>query len=206
MEYIDIFKYLQEQIHTVVIATLDSKGLPVTCAIDLMDFDEKGLYFLTAKGKNFFHRLCEKDYLSLTGIKGKDTLSCVAVSLRGKVKETKEAPLDRLLTKNPYMYEIYPSRASQDALTVFQIFEGSIEWFDLSKKPIERFTFSFGNTEKKEEGYFVTQECIACKKCLEVCPQNCIKLNLKAYIEQTHCLHCGNCERVCPKQAIKRMR
>lgn len=29
------------------------------------------------------------------------------------------------------------------ALTVFQIYEGSGEWFDLSKKPIERASFTF---------------------------------------------------------------
>ena len=32
-------------------------GEPVTCAIDIMDYDTDGLYFLTAKGKNFYNRL-----------------------------------------------------------------------------------------------------------------------------------------------------
>lgn len=45
-------KYLVEEIHTTVMATVDNKGLPVTCAIDIMDYDDTGLYFLTAKGKN----------------------------------------------------------------------------------------------------------------------------------------------------------
>ena len=38
-------------------ATVDENGLPVTCAIDMMDSDENGLYFLTAKGKGFYDRL-----------------------------------------------------------------------------------------------------------------------------------------------------
>ena len=80
-------KYLQEEIHTVVAATIDDNGLPVTCAIDIMDSDEKGLYFLTAKGKSFYARLKKKGYVALTGMKGKDTMSCVAISLRGTVKE-----------------------------------------------------------------------------------------------------------------------
>ena len=66
------FKYLQQEIHTTVVATTDSEGLPVTCAIDLMDDDEKGLYFLTAKGKGFYHRLKETGFLALTGMKGED--------------------------------------------------------------------------------------------------------------------------------------
>ena len=38
---------------------VDCDGLPVTCVIDMMYADENGLYFLTAKGKNFYQRLAE---------------------------------------------------------------------------------------------------------------------------------------------------
>ena len=50
-------KYLQEEIHTAIAATIDDGGLPVTCAVDMMDADENSLYFLTAKGKSFYDRL-----------------------------------------------------------------------------------------------------------------------------------------------------
>ena len=50
MKTIDFLKFIQEQIHTTVVATNNEQGLPVTCAIDIMDYDENGLYFLTAKG------------------------------------------------------------------------------------------------------------------------------------------------------------
>lgn len=45
-------KYIVEQIHTTVVATVDDVGHPVTAAIDMMDYDDRSLYFLTAKGKN----------------------------------------------------------------------------------------------------------------------------------------------------------
>lgn len=204
METKQVFKYLQEQIHTTVMATNDENGLPVTCAIDLMDYDENGLYFLTAKGKNFYKRLKTSGYLSLTGMKGENTLSCVAVSVRGKVKEIGSARLKKLLDKNPYMYEIYPTEQSRSALTVFCLYEGSGGCFDLSKKPIERFSFSFGGNPTEQNGYFVTDKCIGCGKCLPVCPQNCIDFNVQATIRQEHCLHCGNCMRICPSNAIIR--
>ena len=73
-------KYLVEEIHTTVMATVDNNGLPVTCAIDIMDYDDSGLYFLTAKGKSLYDRLTRKGYVALTGMKGNDTLSCVAIS------------------------------------------------------------------------------------------------------------------------------
>lgn len=41
----EILKYLHEEIHTMVVVTVDDNGLPVTCAIDMMDADEEGLYF-----------------------------------------------------------------------------------------------------------------------------------------------------------------
>ena len=81
-------KYLTEEIHSTVMATVDKNGLPVTCAIDIMDYDENGLYFLTAKGKNFYTRLKHGGYVSLTGTKGTDTLSCVAISVRGRLRKS----------------------------------------------------------------------------------------------------------------------
>lgn len=198
-------KYLQEEIHTVVAATIDDNGLPVTCAIDIMDSDEKGLYFLTAKGKSFYDRLKKKEYVALTGMKGKDTMSCVAISLRGTVKELGNTLLPRLFEKNPYMREIYPTQESQKALTVFQIYEGSGEWFDLSKQPIERASFSFGGAQIEKTGYFVTDKCIGCKLCYSKCPQKCIDIStVPAVIRQENCLHCGNCFSVCPQKAVLR--
>lgn len=205
MEVKDYLSLIVHAIHTTVVATTDDAGLPVTCAIDMMDADESGLYFLTAKGKGFYDRLKKDRYMALTGMKGKDTMSCAAVSIRGKVRELGSALLPRLFEKNPYMNEIYPMEESRQALTVFKLYEGSGEWFDLSKKPIERASFTFGQTEEKQEGYFITDHCIGCRTCETVCPQACIDFSAAtAVIKQTHCLHCGNCKSVCPQNAVVR--
>lgn len=201
----EILKFIEQTIHSVIIATVDDNGLPVTCAIDIMYSDENGLYFLTAKGKGFYDRLKKNEYAALTGMKGSDTLSCVAVSVRGKVQEIGNALLQELFTKNPYMKEIYPTKESQQALTVFQLYEGNGEWFDLSKKPIERISFTIGNQEKEIQGYEITNKCTGCKVCKGVCPQNCIDFTVTpATIKQENCLHCGNCFTVCPKKAVMR--
>lgn len=200
-----ILKFLEKEIHSVIMATVDDNGLPVTCAIDIMDSDENGLYFLTAKGKEFYDRLKKNGYAALTGMKGNDTLSCLAVSVRGKVQEIGNTPLQRLFAKNPYMNEIYPSEQSRQALTVFRLYEGKGEWFDLSKKPIERISFTIGNQEKEIGGYEITNKCTGCKACKAVCPQNCIDFTVTpARIRQENCLHCGNCLSVCSQKAVLR--
>ena len=195
--------YIVNDIHRTIVATVDDKGLPVTCAIDMMDADENSLYFLTAKGKSFYDRLNKRQFLAFTAMKGEDTMTSVAVSVRGKVRELGYDKIPELFEKNPYMKEIYPTEESRRALTVFQIYEGSGEWFDLSKKPIERASFAFGKAEESSEGYKITDACIGCSSCLDVCPQNCIVSDSIPYmIEQEHCLHCGNCHTVCPVNAV----
>ena len=137
MKTADYLAFIVQEIHTTVVATVDDDGFPVTAAIDMMDCDENSLYFLTAKGKGFYDRLVKSGFLALTAVKGKDTMSRVAVSIRGKVRELGYDRIPLLFEKNPYMHEIYPTEDSMKALTAFQIYEGYGEWFDLSKKPIE---------------------------------------------------------------------
>nr|WP_315433988.1 4Fe-4S binding protein [uncultured Stomatobaculum sp.] len=198
-------EYIVREIHTTIVATVDDEGLPVTAAIDMMAADEHGLYFLTAKGKGFYDRLVKRQYLALTALKGEDTMSCVAVSVRGKVRELGNERIPELFELNPYMKEIYPTEESMQALTVFLIYEGSGECFDLSKKPIERASFTFGGAEKRAEGYFITDACIGCGSCAAVCPQNCIMTKCTPYvIAREHCLHCGNCLTACPVGAVER--
>ena len=208
METKDYLAYISKVIHTTIVATVDDEGLPVTAAIDMMDSDENSLYFLTAKGKGFYDRLIKRKFLALTAMKGEDTMSSVAVSVRGKVRELGYDKIPELFDKNPYMHEIYPTEESMHALSAFQIYEGTGEWFDLSKKPIERASFTFGQASEipvSEEGYFITDACIGCGSCAAVCPQSCIMTDSIPYmIEQEHCLHCGNCLTACPVEAVER--
>lgn len=205
MQTKEYLQYIATKIHSTVFATVDGEGRPVTCAIDIMDYDADGLYFLTAKGKNFYDRLKANENVAFTAMKGKDTLSCVAISVQGKAKEIEPDRLPDLFRKNPYMEKIYPDVRARSALTVFKIYAGTGEWFDLSKQPIERASFSFGGAQAKETGYFVTDKCIGCKLCYAKCPQKCIDISTRpVVIQQEHCLRCGNCDAVCPARAIER--
>ncbi len=200
-------KLLVEKIHTSIVATVDEKGLPVTCAIDIMDYDETSLYFLTAKGKSFYKRLKDNKFLALTALKGESTLSSIALSIRGDVVEIGQATLLSLFDKNPYMHDIYPTENARNALTVFRISNIEGEFFDLSQKPIfrESFTYSDDNHSNvhKHKKYIITDRCNTCKICLEHCPVECITISQTfAKITESNCLHCGNCANICPQKAV----
>ena len=199
-------QYLVEHIHTVIVATTDENGFPYTSVIDMMDYDEKGLYFLTAKGKNLYSRLMQTGFIALSGFKGEDTLSSQSISVRGKIRCLGNDLVQDLFEKNPYMETIYPSEDSRDSLVVFQLYEGKGQWFDLSKKPIERDSFVIGQEKIEQTMFMIDESCISCGACLSSCPQECIDIySMPAIIHQEHCLHCGKCMDVCPMASIHKI-
>lgn len=202
---VGFLSFLTNEIHTVVASTVDDDRLPVTCAIDMMDCDENGLYFLTARGKGFYHRLKKRKFISITGIKGRDTMSSIAVSVRGHVEEAGDQVLAVLLEKNPYMLEIYPSEESRKALSAFRIYDGSGEFFDLSKRPIVLKSFSFGRCSAKVDVMEISDSCTGCGLCLAACPQQCIDASSVPFrIRSENCLMCGGCIEICPQKAVSR--
>ena len=59
MQKQDYLELLVENIHSTTIATIGADGHPKTRVIDMMLYDEQGVYFLTAKGKAFYAQLME---------------------------------------------------------------------------------------------------------------------------------------------------
>ncbi|MCD8014677.1 MAG: 4Fe-4S binding protein [Lachnospiraceae bacterium] len=193
-------KLLVEKIHSATVATIGVDGHPQTRTIDMMLWDEKGVYFLTAKGKAFYSQLMEQKYIALSATKNKKS-----VSLRGKIQNIGNEKLDEIFEKNTYMQKIYPDD-TRSALDVFRLYEASGEYFDISDPShVTRDSFVIGQPQTVVNGYFVGSACIGCKLCCSVCPQKCIDISVKpAIINQNRCLHCGRCIEVCPAGAIKR--
>lgn len=206
MTTLEILSYLQKEIHSTVFATVDDDGLPQTCVIDLMLADRNGLYFLTAKGKSFYERLMKRKYVAVSGMKGQDTMSTVAISLRGKIKNIGQERLDEIFEKNPYMAEIYPDPECRNALEVFCIYEAEGEYFDLGQDPVYRQSFSYGGAGIHETGYQIDKSrCTGCGKCRKVCPVHCISEIMPGEIDRSRCLHCGNCFRICRVKAVVKL-
>lgn len=196
----DYLKLLVEDIHSTTVATIGADGHPQTRIIDMMLWDEQGVYFLTAKGKAFYAQLMEQSFIALSATRNK-----VSISLRGKIKNIGSERLDEIFETNPYMQSIYPGD-TRAALEVFCLHEAEGEYFDISDPThVTRDSIVIGRAETAQTGYFVGKDCIGCKLCYSVCPQKCIDITKKpVVIDQHRCLHCGRCAETCPRQIIEK--
>lgn len=200
----DYLAYLTHEIHSTVFATVDEKGLPHTCVINIMLCDDDSIYFLTSKGKGFYDRLNNQHFVSLSGMKGNDTLSTVVVSIRGKVRELGKNLVDKVFENNPYMHKIYPKPESRNVLTIFQLYEGEGEFFDMRQQPPFHESFSFGGGQVTETGYKILDTCTKCGACLATCPSNCIEQFTPFRIREENCIKCGNCFSTCKYSAVEK--
>ena len=87
MDITSVFKLLQDDIHSVVFDTINEFGRPETRVTDIMLCDENSLYFITARGKNFYEQVIDNKYVSLTGFKGNSTLSQSLSEVMSKILE-----------------------------------------------------------------------------------------------------------------------
>ena len=145
MELLDCFEYLTKRIRSVVISTVNGDELPEARVIGLLGCDEGGVYFSTGVGKNFHTQLLARPHVVITGMSSTVTFESVSVTIRGLAREMDDPALtDRLLHENPDMLEIYPTEASRATVRVFYVDRGELDWYDLTKKPLERQQFTFG--------------------------------------------------------------
>ncbi|BDF59726.1 hypothetical protein CE91St36_25430 [Christensenellaceae bacterium] len=198
METKEYLRVLRE-IKDCAFATVDENGRPDVRIIDVMMVEDDCLYFLTARGKNFYQQVLNQEFVAITGM----TKNWEMVSLRGRVRRVSQDYLAQIFEKNPSMNDVYPGD-SRNILEVFCLFEGQGEYFNLAQTPIFRQTFFVGRPEEQKKGFHITAGCISCGRCAEVCPQNCIEAGTPYTIRQEHCLHCGLCAETCPVTAIDR--
>ncbi|MDE7266253.1 MAG: 4Fe-4S binding protein [Lachnospiraceae bacterium] len=204
MEYLDYLKILQNDIHSVVLATNDKNGHPVTAYMDVMYADEGGIYFLTSRGKEIYRRMNCNEYVSLSGMTGSDFFHSTMMTVQGKIRNIGNSRVKELFDANPYMYKIYPDEDNRGVIEVFQIYEGQGEYSDFSVQPPVRRQFTFGGRELKRSGYYIEDGCTGCGICEQKCPMRCIAKGTPYLINEENCLRCGNCYEVCPAKAVRK--
>lgn len=185
-------------------ATVDEHGAPQIRNISAIHYEPEGLYFFTAKGKDFCRQLLADGRVQVLGY----TKYKEMIRLSARAEPVDEAEqqkwIDTIFAEQPYLSNVYPGGTRQLAGIVFEITDGEIEYFHLGVNPIFRESYPLGSGTVTGKGYHITDACIGCGSCAEHCPQRCIQAGAPYQIQQEHCLHCGNCRAVCPVQAIER--
>lgn len=173
------------------------EGKPQVRIIDVMLVEDQKIYFTTAKGKSFYRQLKDNPFVAIAAMD--ERYRTVRVS--GPVKLVDRSYVDKIFDENPMMNDIYPGD-KRDILDAFCIDQGVGEILDLSSLPIRRKRFSFGGEMKREVGYKITKDCIACGICKESCPENAIEEGDIYKIKGEFCIECGRCYEKCPVDAI----
>ena len=75
---------------------------------------------------------------------------------------------------------------------------------DTYKKPELEKAKITNNQKEWDEDYVITALCYGCRKCVLLCPAECIKGDsVPFYIDGDKCIRCGNCKEVCPVSAVQ---
>ena len=189
------FKLLKE-IRSVSLATINGNK-PAVRIVSISAIKDDRIYLLAPRGKPLYHQIRMNPDIAICGM----TPDFIVVRVEGTLTFMKDRSfLEKLIENKAGMYT-----DKTDILEMFYLEKGTGEIFDLSSGLPMRLPFAFGGAEPKEQGYRITEACIACGLCKEACTCDAVVEGEIYSIDPVRCLHCGRCYEVCPEQAIEKV-
>ena len=195
-----------ELVGVLAFATVDSEGAPQIRNISAIHYEPDAIYFFTARGKNFCKELMEDGRVQILAYTKYKEMIRMSGKAYAVAEEEQRKWMDKIFEEQPYLANVYPGETRNIGI-VFCIDKAQIEYFNLGVNPIFRDTYFLGDVTIEKKGYYITDTCIGCGKCIKSCPQRCITEGVSGapfVINQQHCLHCGGCYETCPVHAIER--
>lgn len=194
-----------EYVGVLAFATVDREGAPQIRNISAIHYEPDGLYFFTARDKDFCRELLSDGRVQILGY----TKFKEMIRLSAKAIPAPDAKQEKwknvIFNEQPYLANVYPGDTREIGI-IFEIKAGNIEYFNLGVNPIFRENYIFGNTGSAlKKGYKIVENCIGCGTCTEHCPQRCIEPGSPYRIQPEHCLHCGACYENCPVGAVMKL-
>ncbi|MDF7826367.1 4Fe-4S binding protein [Pontiellaceae bacterium B12227] len=183
-------------------------------------FDEDGLYFRTMANKPYCRQLLETGKLTVCGISDArvwhDGASAkfppsFTIRLIGEVRRVPpEEIIDKAKTNDALKTAAedivnYPAMAEGN----FVMHSAKVEIFDVDFEKemrgnkVYRTRFAFGGASYNPAGVRITDACIECGACKEVCSFQAIEEGTPYRCIPEYCDDCGSCLRVCPVNAIQ---
>ncbi len=141
----DFLQLITDSFQSVVFGTVDQNGNPHTNVADIELYDNGRLIFATTFEKPFYQRLKSHPQISITALRGAETMTSVGVTLTGIVEEVDQSYLDRIFSAHPEMARISGENFSERRaiLRPFAITPLCGSVYDLRQSPIFQKSFNF---------------------------------------------------------------
>lgn len=210
-----------EKIGCLTITTSD-QGTLHSRIIHMCGCDDEGIYFLTMNVKPFHRQLVASGQVALCGMypssraTGRNVVGQPAFPpgftfrLTGEAREVPEAEIrEKAAAGNRIFAYALADAARYPAMRLFRIHRGRGEIFDYDFEmehrdhKLLRTRFAFGGETFAEPGCVITDECVGCGACADVCSFKAIEPGEPYRINGARCDECGSCMLACPQDAIR---
>ena len=152
-----------EYVGVLAFATVDEDGAPQIRNISAIHYEKDGIYFFTARGKNFCKQLLADGRVQILGY----TRYKEMIRMSGRVQcipeDQQKKWTDVIFKEQPYLENVYPGDTREIGI-IFSLTEAEVEYFNLGVNPIFRETYTLGNYQKQSKGYQITDSCIGLRK------------------------------------------
>lgn len=134
----DFLKVIVNSFQTMIFATIDNENHARSNAADIELLEDGKLIFSTIVGGIFYNRLKKHPYISITGLRGTETMNSVALTVNGKVEEINHSYIEKIYSAHPEMEEIEDadSASKRNTLRPFAITPSEISVYDLRQNPV----------------------------------------------------------------------
>lgn len=219
MDIAEIYKYA-DQIGVLTFSTI-CDGEVHSRSAHFNGFDEDGIYFRTMVNKPFGKQLIETGKVTVCACSDPRVLehnedgipvfprSCT-IRIIGEVRRVsaneirEKAKTNKALQTAATDIDKYPAMAEGNFIihkAKGEIFDVDFEMKCRSHKVL-RTRFAFGGARVNPAGVSITDACISCGACFEVCSFKAIQEGVPYKVISENCDDCGSCLQVCPVGAI----
>ena len=185
-------------------------------------FDEEGIYFRTMINKPFYRQLAKSGKVTVCGCSDTSIIGheedgtpifplVYSFRLIGEIKKVsaeeiiEKAKTNEALKTAATDIDKYPAMRDGN----FVIHKAKVEIFDTDfemktrKHKVVRTRSSYGGMDFNLAGPRITDDCIACGACRDICSFKAIEEGQPYRVIPENCDDCGSCSTVCPVGAIE---